>query len=1285
MRNETGVPLSYRKATAAGPLANAQANPIESGVEAPLQLWSSDAVQHTLHCITVGRHGAWETRPLPVASTGTFVVPLMHTRGGGGGGSGGGGGEHGVGALVARVELADEGSTSLLRLGSLVQLRNCTGTPLEIQVDHEGAVDPEVLPDLAPSASTSVPLHLLHGGVMLRPAPKGRSVTLDSLASSTGSGKDASLRTIESGVEARSTTASTERSSVGFHSGEPNGSGEFHWPEPASVLWVAGLLSVQRSRRHLRLAMKLRQRFELPESEHLLESFRVVRLRPTRARGLLCVTTGYLLFYSSNAATSEATTLADITSLRRTDRGVCVGWKPDDDGIVGDATDGAATERTGEATAQLDFLPLRNSERVLQALERHVARSHASASGLARTASSVEVHAGGAAERLRTKFGLGDSERLLDSFLCAYDPKPAMHIRGRVHVFSSHLCFAGRLGAHTSELVLPLSEVVSLQQEVRHRFFLGRLARVITVITVDREYSFSTFLSPERALRAMLDVWEPMQTSIAREGIDEEDDAGADDDDDAVGRILPQVLCCFENNEQPWAGPLKPANTPLARAASREPGLREVAIGPAAAAAAATETFFASPPAAAADGAAGVARANSDSEKGGSSGPASFKSPPTEGRPFVRRRSFAERAPPAAFYTCVHVERLRATSGLPGAGVPKGGVRPVAISLHAPLTLQNTLPVAVRWSIRAVGAAGAARGMAELSYSAHRRRKTTLRQWLSLGCIRRPPPRHEPPASRLSGTRDASGPRVSRAKTGRWTARGATGRRTQHQCEGELEPGALGRVHAVSPLQSWEMVLRIGGYEASAPLTVNRGGSTEARLNQKLPEVLELRSEGEGPRPKLRVYLQNRLGAGGSREIVLYAPYWLLNRTGLPLLFREVRGVGAIKDVNIHAGRSHAMDGGADPKSAKQSRRATRSGRASAAAASRSAKSSKAAATAASIDEEEGEEGGGVVAPADVTASLDSDDGAAAAAEAMATIDEGLPPTLGAPKVAVAESATASDFDTESVAGTESVVGESAMGDSDVVSDSGRSEEEIDLFEGVSSREETDAPLLFGWAKGKDLFQGGGQVGGKDIFNRRMSIRVGARRLADARRPCGVQRPAPPDRRPPPPQLEPPLLDGRRQHRRRAPLRRARSRHLGRVRAAARALLEGRHLRAALHHTQRPRRRHVARLPPDPRLRGAAHARAGRRGRLPLAVAAVGGEDARARVGCERLGALLVVRRRRLRRRRGRRHGREHLLALLPRPADRRGDRLHPAAGRASARARGGEREPAAPHALPAV
>ena len=80
------------------------------------------------------------------------------------------------------------------------------------------------------------------------------------------------------------------------------------------------------------------------------------------------------------------------------------------------------------------------------------------------------------------------------------------------------------------------------------------------------------------------------------------------------------------------------------------------------------------------------------------------------------------------------------------------------------------------------------------------------------------------------------------------------------------------------------------------------------------------------------------------------------------------------------------------------------------------------------------------------------------------------------------------------------------------MSDSGRSEEEIDLFEGVSSRR-ADAPLLFGWAKGKDPSRA--EAGGrKDIFNRRMSIRVGARRLADARRPCGVQRPAPLDRRP---------------------------------------------------------------------------------------------------------------------------------------------------------------------------
>ena len=724
--------------------------------------------------------------------------------------------------------------------------------------------------------------------------------------------------------------------------------------------------------------------------------------------------------------------------------------------------------------------------------------------------------------------------------------------------------------------------------------------------------------------------------SIAREGIDEDDDAGADDDDDAVGRILPQVLCCFENNEQPWAGPLKQANTPLARAASREPGLREVAIGPAAAAAA-TETFcFA-------------ARRRRRRRGRRRSGQLRLR----KGRLFGARvvqvaadggatsssaaASFAERAPPCAFYTCVHVERLRATSGLParraqGRRAAGGDLAPR--SAHA--------------------AEHAAGGGALVDPRCGRRwRRARHGRALVLG-----PSAAEDHAPSVALARVHSAPaasaRTARLATERHARRVGAARvageagavdGARHDGAADAAPvrGRVGArrpraVHAVSPLQSWEMVLRIGGYEASAPLTVNRGGSTEARLNQKMPEVLELRSEGEGPRPKLRVYLQNRLAPAAR------ARSCCTRRTGCstapaPALFREVRGVGAIKDVNIHAGRSHAMDGGADPKSAKQSRRTTRSGRASAAAASRSAKSSKAAATAASIDEEEGEEGGGVVAPADVTASLDSDDGAAAAAEAMATIDE-APPTLGAPKVAVAESATASDFDTESVG--PSLWWARVRWETRMVSDSGRSEEEIDPFEGVSSREETDAPLLFGWAKGKDLFQGGGQVGGKDIFNRRMSIRWRARRLADARRPCGVQRPAPADGRPPPPhQSRPFSMDVVNTVGASAA---ASTRWASRSSAPPPALFEGRHRAALIIRNGLGGGMSLAYR--QTLARGAAHARAGRRGRLPLAVAAVGGEDARARVGCERLGALLVVRAAAFRRRRGRRHKREHLLAL---------------------------------------
>ena len=171
-----------------------------------------------------------------------------------------------------------------------------------------------------------------------------------------------------------------------------------------------------------------------------------VRLRPTRARGLEEPLASHgllaLLFCFLCGDVGGDDPRRHRDALRRTDRGVCVGRKPDDDGIVGDATDGAATERTGEATAQLDFLPLRNSERVLQALERHVARSHASAR--ASRGRRRRSRCTPAAPPSGFAPSLGSATRSdCSTPSCAPTTRSRRCTSEGCPVFSSHLCFAG--------------------------------------------------------------------------------------------------------------------------------------------------------------------------------------------------------------------------------------------------------------------------------------------------------------------------------------------------------------------------------------------------------------------------------------------------------------------------------------------------------------------------------------------------------------------------------------------------------------------------------------------------------------------------------------------------------------------------------------------------------------------------------------------------------------------------------------------------------------------------
>ena len=100
-------------------------------------------------------------------------------------------------------------------------------------------------------------------------------------------------------------------------------------------------------------------------------------------------------------------------------------------------------------------------------------------------------------------------------------------------------------------------------------------------------------------------------------------------------------------------------------------------------------------------------------------------------------------------------------------------------------------------------------------------------------------------------------------------------------------------------------MLRLEGYEPSLPIVLNRGDGLDASLFlSRLDDVVELKPSDPSKR-LLRLHVNNRLLPGGCRAVQVYAPYWLVNNTGLPLMFREVR-----LGINTSMGAAtHAMDG----------------------------------------------------------------------------------------------------------------------------------------------------------------------------------------------------------------------------------------------------------------------------------------------------------------------------------------------------------------------------------------
>lgn len=329
----------------------------------------------------------------------------------------------------------------------------------------------------------------------------------------------------------------------------------------------------------------------------------------------------------------------------------------------------------------------------------------------------------------------------------------------------------------------------------------------------------------------------------------------------------------------------------------------------------------------------------------------------------------ALRNPP--FLCCVKIDRLQVSGvrRLDGAVAP----RPLQLSIHAPLVLQNTLPIKIGWSLAVPrdeflretygewdrgpasdpeGASGddqdweaslrwSLQGgatlmrMAQRSIKIRAARHTTHRRHASAKAA---------DDELVFGVDDKRRGRGVFAKAGRFWQAMATkhqnrtkkkkggrktivvggggsgqsaydgdigGKKSKEKalvdvCEGTLREMQSSDVHAVSPRQQWRLTLSVSGYEPSALLLINRGdGLDSSKHLARLHDVIELKPlAGSGENRVLRLHIANRMRSGAVRELTLYAPYWLVNKTCLPLMYREVRlGTGLLNS-------AHAMQGG---------------------------------------------------------------------------------------------------------------------------------------------------------------------------------------------------------------------------------------------------------------------------------------------------------------------------------------------------------------------------------------
>lgn len=872
LRNETGVPLIY------GASAATLTHSLSPGEEEEVQIWKDGKVQDRgIRTVALELCAMRATRRVAIDHTGARVVPLRaNLTGAHPGGSSG----HPL-ALRCTVEVCDDGFITLLRVQSLVHVANETGVPLQMRVRlvaKAGAARAEHAEDIGSvgaGATLPIPVDMLQGGLVFRPLshPVGERLAPGSPTSDCG---------LDPSCE------------------------EYDWPASDSTIWLARTITASRSRLYQQASARARRLFSLEDSDYLLEHFRcharagcattaqahrrvcrhafIGRRKHAvgeRIGGLLYLTSSSICFYSRGARIQHLVPVASVTALEWPGQGqdIVLRWKAPAKTGRSPSVDVKAPHRRlllsrpksaigrslgqlpsrSQARAQttpaseprpeleLRLCPARQRQKVYDALEKTVMHQ------------SPHAVKSASAEELRRRFALPPSERLMSSFSCTYDPPAAQKVffggyRGELYLFTSHVCFHGRsLDGKEKTRVLLLEHLVSLERKMGS-WGLGRLSSALIVSTLDEQLLFSAFWRPQTTLKALIEAWEHAQ-ELADERTGDADDGNPlniEDapvelrDDDFQAMRLPQVIVCYPG------GSVGPAELPSLLHASFQSSFVEWEASDA---------------------------------------------------------SAADAVPPSAehkpFYCCVRVSRQQ----LPSSGrAATQSIQTVAISLHTPLTLQSALPFPVRWTVLS---------SQPLPFS------TKRGHW--------PPSYFSRISSRIGGRRSVVRPAFVRetsnlsvrsaggstrnSATSRFSHRAAKGRRNLGDGAIVFHPVASGTVeafgiihcHDVDPNQRWQLVIVAEGFEPTAPFLVHRGIGSDAQAG-KLPETVELYQSAAGAsaepsasknqhshntnhpeRTRMTVHIDNSLHGGTFRKVNLFAPYWLVNKTGLPLTFKEVR------------------------------------------------------------------------------------------------------------------------------------------------------------------------------------------------------------------------------------------------------------------------------------------------------------------------------------------------------------------------------------------------------------